>query len=135
MKTKILITLFALFAFSQTSFAQKVKIKKGIAYVDKKPFVKAERESGSMSVYPLNSDDEIIYIKYQDPTPDNNRNHDSYYIVRFIDYDKEVEISYKSRKAILKMLFKSKVIDESGTINEVKMKKFLSKYGSDLSKR
>jgi len=134
MKTKILITLFTLFAFSQTSLAQKVKVKKGIAYVDGKPYVKAEKESGNMSIYALDGDDEIIFLKLYDPTPRDKSTSDSYFIVRFIDFDKEVEIDGKSRKGILKMLYKSKIINEDGNINEEKMKKFISKYGSDVSK-
>ena len=134
MKTKILLALLVSFAFAQISSAQKVKIKKGIAYVDKKPYVKVERESGNMSIYPLEGDDEIIFLKLHDPTPNNNQNLDDYYIVRFIDSGKEVEIDDKSRKGILKMIYKAKIVNKDGTLNEEKMKKFITKYGSDVSK-
>ncbi|WP_428741460.1 hypothetical protein [Tenacibaculum sp.] len=133
MKLKILVGLITLFAFTQVSLAQKVKIKKGIALVDGKEYVKVEKESGNMSVYGLNSGDEIIFMKYIDPTPQNKQNHDSYYIVRFIDFDSEVEISRKTRKGILKMLYKGKVIN-GDSIDKAKMKSFISKYGSDESK-
>jgi len=114
--------------------AQKIKIKKNIASVDDKPYVKVEKESGSMSIYSLDGDDEIIFLKLYDPTPNDKSKPDSYFIIRFIDFDKEVEIGGKSRKGILKMFFKAKVINDNGKIDEERMKKFISKYGSDISK-
>jgi len=87
-----------------------------------------------MSIYGLDEDDEIIFLKWYDPTPSNNRNLDDYYIVRFIDFNEEVEIDDKSRKGIVKMLFKGKVVDSDGKINKERMDKFISKYGSDESK-
>lgn len=134
MQTKIIIAFIALCTFTLKAFSQKVKIKKDIAYVDGNPYLKVEKEAGNMSVYGLDGDDEIIYLKWYDPTPSNNRNLDDYYIVRFIDFDEEVEIEDKTRKGILKMLFKGKVVDSDGKLNEERMKKFISKYGSDASK-
>jgi hypothetical protein len=128
MKTKILITLFVIFTFSQVSFGQKIKVKNGIVSVDGKSYVKTEKESGNMSIYALDGDEEIIFFKRHDPTPNNNQNQDDYFIVRFIDYNNDVNISGKTKKGILKMLFNSKVINGDGTINEEKMKKFVSKY-------
>jgi len=128
MKTKFFITLFTLVVFSQVSFGQKIKVKKGIAYVDGKEYVKTEKNAGNMSIYALNGDDEIIFLKYYDPTPSNDQNRDNYYIVRFIDDNKKVDILNKTRKGILKLLFKGNVINEDGTINDEKMNKFVSKY-------
>ena len=134
MKTNIIITIFTLIVFSLSSFGQKVKIKKGIASIDGIPYVKTEKEAGNLSIYGLKSDSELIFIKYYDPTPDNLQNTDWYYIVRFLESKKELEI-LKSLKGIIKLLYKDKVINENGTINEEKMDVFISKYGSDISGR
>ncbi len=128
---KIIITLFFML-FTFTISAQKVKIKKGIAYIDGEEYVKVEKESGNMSIYSLTDDDEIVYIKYYDPTPSNKQNHDSYHIVRFIEHDVEVELD-ETRNKIIKMLYKGKVI-QNGEIDKERLKNFVSKYGSDESK-
>ena len=125
---QILAVLFITFSVS----AQKVKIKKGIAYVDDVEYVKVEKEAGNMSVYSLEDEEELVYIKYYDPTPSNKQNHDSYHIVRFIEFDVEVELD-ETRKKIIKMLYKGKVIKD-GKIDEDRLKNFVSKYGSDESR-
>lgn len=128
-----ILTIIVLCFAVNFSFAQKVKIKKDIVYVDGKKYVKAERESGNMSIYSLNEDEEeLVFIKLYDPTPNNKTRNDSYYIVRFIEANVEVEISGKSRKGIIKMLYKGKVIKD-GEIDQKRLKSFVSKYGSDES--
>ncbi|WP_299114780.1 hypothetical protein [uncultured Winogradskyella sp.] len=132
MKTIKVLTIIFGILFTFNLQAQKVKIKKGIAYVDGVEYVKVERESGDMSIYSIQDDEEIIFIKYHDPTPNNKQNMDSYDIVRFVDFDVEVELK-ETRKKIIKMLYKGKVIKD-GKIDKDRLKKFVTKYGSDESR-
>ena len=132
MKTTFILIFFSLLAFSNLSFAQKIKIKKGIVTVDKIKYVKIETEhyGNDISVYDLNGNNELVFIKYMSS---NNENTNSYFIVRFIDFKKEAEVRAISKKGILKKLYKANVIIENN-IDEINMEKFVSKYGSDESK-
>lgn len=133
--TRIIVTSLLL-AFAFNVNAQKVKIKKDIAYVDGEEYVKVEKEDGNMSIYSLDEEEELVYLKWYDPTPgyqtSRSAQGDGYYIVRFIEFDVEVELD-ETRKKIIKMLYKGKVI-QNGKIDEEKLKNFVSKYGSDESK-
>ncbi|MCG8573626.1 MAG: hypothetical protein MI810_01985 [Flavobacteriales bacterium] len=133
MKLKTIFTALTFIAFTQISLAQNVKIKKDIAYVDGVEYVKVEKQAGNMSIYGLDGEEELIYIKFYDPTPSNKENHDSYYIVRFLDHGLEAEFSGMTRKGVLKKLYNGKVIKDN-KIDEEKMKKFVTKYGTDESK-
>jgi hypothetical protein len=116
------------------SDAQKVKIKKGIAYVDGKPYLKFVREKpGQGSFYSLDGENEFVFLKFYDPTPDNNQNNDSYWIVRLIDTGQEVEFSQATKAQIVRAIYNSKIISDDKLIPE-KVQKFVNKYGADSNR-
>lgn len=84
-----------------------------------------------MSIYGLNEENEMIYIKHMSFVDSRC---DSYYIVRFLDFEMEAEIRSISIKDIIRKLYRAEVI-VGNKIDEVKMRKFVYKYGSDESKR
>lgn len=129
MKKHILV-LFILFV-PYILIAQKVSIKKGIAYVDDSAFCKVTGRSGilgsmetSFSLLNLN-DKELIFI--------NDKNTvDKYCEFSFLESNEKFKISKAQfgtnwKSAIVKILFSNKVIKDS-TINEKGKKAFLLKY-------
>jgi len=129
LKTPVFVLFIIMMISSTNILAQKVKIKKGTVFVDGTEYVKVDKEAGNMSVYSLVDGEEIIYMEFNDPTPQNNQNKDAYFVVRFLEYKKEVEFQFRTRKGILKLLYNGKVIQD-GIIDKEKMERFISKYGS-----
>jgi len=125
----ILTILIALFAFNVAN-AQKIKLKRGFIYADGDKYAKYEKEAGNMSIYSLDEEEEeLVYLKFYDPTPSIRDNGDGYFIVRFLDSGDEVEIQ-KSRRGIIKLLVKNKVIKDN-KVDKERLKRFVNKYGND----
>jgi hypothetical protein len=130
--------LFAsMFIFSCFAFGQKVKIKKDIVYIDGQEWLLAEEDTFNYSIFDKNKN-EIIFFKYvRQNTGDNmlfNRSgKPNYYFVKFIGTDKSIEIR-EFPEDILKIIYKSNVINPDFTINQDKLNTLVEKYGNDFSK-
>lgn len=130
MNKSFLIFLAFFLSFQLSLEAQKVKIKKGIAYVDKKAFCKIEKEGNlikkTFTISNLN-DDELIFIKSLDVQ--------LFYEVLFLDDDKKMTIQQTAfsnfSKAFVKKMYKSKLIKD-GKIDASKLKKFILKYSDEV---
>jgi hypothetical protein len=127
---KIILLLAVITLFSQFSFAQKVKIKDNIAYVDDKPYVKVSdcgifKEECSIS----NLDGkEIIFIdSLTDP-----RRPGSYFRVVFIGLNTTIEIK-QLMKPFVETLYKNNVVGADGKLNPESVKTMLEKYGNNIS--
>ena len=131
MKTiKTLLLLAVLTLSTSYSFAQKVKIKDNIAYVDDKPYVKVSdcgifKEECSIS----NLDGkEIIFIdNLTDP-----RRPGSYFRVVFIGLNTTIEIK-QLMKPFVETLYKNNVIGADGKLVPENVKTLLEKYGNRIS--
>ena len=130
MKTlKTLLLLAALTCYT-SSFAQKVKIKDNIAYVDDKPYVKVSdcgifKEECSVS----NLDGkEIIFI---DSLTDSRRP-GTYYRAVFIGLDTTIEIK-QTMKSFVETLYKNNVVGPDGRLIPESVKIMLEKYGNRIS--
>ena len=141
----IVIALLMIFALNAS--AQKVKIKKGTAYVDKKEYLKFDdcgTFSESCTIMNL-EEEEVIVLQYHsfekpNPTPRNPKSRapyqsmvtESYAELRFLDLELECEVQL-SKKKLVKALYKSKVFNEDGSINQENAKKFARKYHRNVS--
>ncbi|MDG1713953.1 hypothetical protein [Lacinutrix sp.] len=128
-KTTLFIGILLL-AFSAN--AQKVKIKKDIAYVNKVEYLKFDdcgTFSASCTIMNLDEDD-VIVLQYQSfdkpsPSPRNPKSKapyqsmvkENYAELRFLDIDLECEVQL-SRKKLIKALYKSEVFNKDGSVNQ-----------------
>ncbi|WP_396157044.1 hypothetical protein [Flavobacterium sp.] len=115
---------------AQFTFAQKIKIKDNIAYVDEKPFLKVSdcgifKEECSIS----NLDGkEIIFLdNLTDP-----RRPGTYFRAVFIGLNTTIEIK-QSLKTLLEILYKNKVVGDDGTLIRDNVKILFEKYGNRIS--
>jgi len=124
MKTKN-IFLFTLFFIPILMFSQKVKIKKGIVYVDKKEYLKVDCSfiCEENSIYNLDGKELIFIMTKGDP----NSSKEVYDKIKFLGTGKSIE-SKKTLKGFIKLLYNNKVITESGELNEVEVDKLVEKY-------
>lgn len=126
---KLLLLAALTFCF-QFTFAQKVKIKDNIAYIDDKPYVKVSdcgmfKEECSIS----NLDGkEIIFIdNLTDP-----RRPGSYFRVVFIGLNTTIEIK-QLMKPFVETLYKNNVVGPDGKLIPENVKTMFEKYGNRIS--
>ena len=120
-------------------FSQKVKLKKGDILIDEKPWMKydgCKTFDDPCSVLNL-SGEELIFIKYVDILQEDRISEFdvNYSEVKFLGTNTFVEFEGKANKEILELIYKSKLIDESGQLNEENVQRFIEKYGRPISKR
>jgi hypothetical protein len=115
---------------TQFSFAQKVKIKDNIAYVDDKPYVKVSdcgifKEECSISNL---EGKEIIFIdSLTDP-----RRPGTYFRAVFIGLNTSIEIK-QTMKTFVETLYKNHAVDGEGKLNPEDVKILSEKYGNRIS--
>lgn len=122
---------------SSIAFGQKVKIKKDVVYVDGKEWLLTENDTFDYSLFDRNKN-EIIFFKYMRQNIGNTMlfntsGKPNYYLVKFIGTDKSIEIR-EFPEDILKIIYKSNVINSDFTINKDKLNILVEKYGNDFSK-
>jgi hypothetical protein len=130
MSLKFLTCIFlCLFSFA-FSFAQKVKINDGIAYVDDKEYVKVSK-CGSFnsfcSLYNLQGK-EIIYMSILEVPGDRY----TYYKLSFLGFNKFIELRDPVKK-IIKILYENSAITESGELNKERIDILVEKYGNSVT--
>ena len=147
MKTLKSIISIAIILLSFAVSAQKVKIKKDVAYVDKVEYLKFDdcgAFSVSCTIMNLEEDD-VIILQYQsfdkpNPSPRNPKSKapyqsmvkESYAELRFLDLELECEVQL-SKKKLIKALYKSKVFNKDGSVNKESAEKFARKYHRNVS--
>jgi len=149
---KVFLTiLFIASAF--TAQAQKVKIKKGIVYVDSNEFLKIEGNFHIKFFLSTLNDDEFAvvntssYIAKEKVTRKIGKTGANYSTsieevekyykeIKFLDLDLNLETEdlYNKKKFFI-ALYKSKIIDDEGNLDEEKIARFISKYESDILKQ
>lgn len=136
MKTYTLLLLFLGF-FAHQSLAQKVKIKNEVATVDGVEYVRWKRDiaSNSVSVYELNSDDEIIFMRWMsyNTSPSNDpKTRVSWVEIKFLSEDIKCEINSRGQKGLVKFMLENNLIVD-GKLNVEAAKKVVQKYGNNFS--
>lgn len=129
---------------SLSGFAQKVKFKKDKALVDDVEMYKVDRDGNMMTVATI-SDVEFISTvstSYQEKNPAryNGNNPNAYRLpefltkwvvtLKFLKSGNEL-FTDLSEKDIIKAIYKSKIVDDEGVIDEEKMNIFINKYNND----
>lgn len=131
MNNNLIKTIFFFLIISINLYGQNVKIKKDIAYVNDKEYLKFENcgaFSDTCSIKNLNNE-EIIFITVDKVPRDTRYTYDK---VKFLGFDKTIE-SRESRKDLVKIFYINKVVDENGNLNEDSVNKVVEKYGNDIS--
>lgn len=120
------------------TFGQKVKIKKGQAFIDDKLVYNVEDTGTGEVISDLKGNEIISILRTTYETPKNRPlypNEKSTWTnvintVRFLKNGKEL-LTDLNDKDIIKNLYKSNVIDESGDLDDEKVDIFINKYNND----
>ena len=125
--THIFTVLFLTLSISLIQ-AQKIKIKKGVIYVDEEKCLTTDGDPINISFYDSDGE-EIIFMKYLD----DKRDGESYMKVTFLD--QKLSFTSKSiiftRKMLIRRLLNTKTI-ESCKLNKDKVERFILKYDEDI---
>lgn len=130
MKNLFLLTLFLFISVQFSLQAQKVKIKKGIAYVNKKAYCKIEKGGNLIKkIYTISNleNKELLYIK--------SLPIQLFYEINFLKDDLKMTIQQGAftnfGKDILKKFYKAELI-KNGKIDSSVLNNFISKYSDEL---
>lgn len=133
---KKIFSLFLLCAIVSVGFAQKVKIKDGIASVDEQPTLKWEKgAAGEINISGINSTTQEIfatYLSYNDPGKITNSNPEGkvrYIELNFLTLGKKCEIDNRLQSALVKFLLENKVYVDS-VFNAENAELVITKYGT-----
>lgn len=124
---KVLVILFVALLATPT-FAQKVKIKKKTVYVDKVAFLTWENSFMSFESCPITLASGTIPVMSHKGYQYGNR---CFVHFKFLDFDGDMWISFE-RKRFFKLLYKSGIINDDGTIDEEKARRFIRTYGEEV---
>lgn len=131
MKLKSVLFLAA-FAIGTTVNAQEVKIKKEIASIDGKEYVRVG-DCGMFAkecfISNLEGEQLILIKPLEDP-----KILGTYFQVTFLETNTKVEIK-KTIKPFIKMLHENKIVTEEGKLNLERVKVFSEKYGNRISSK
>ena len=136
MKNIIKILLIAILATSSL-YAQKVKLKKDKILIDGTEVFsyKLNQSKAWLSIYELNTNNELIFIKEATNGTYNYRN-DDYTIYKFLGQDIIVEIStYTFWKSHIKFLLENKVFDVNGNLNITEIELLKTKFDENITER
>lgn len=137
MKLKLILSLVIALASFTTLKAQKVKLKKGIVLIDGEPrFEYKKSEASSLSIYTLNTQNEIIFIHLNSNGTITYLD-DDYKEITFINEKRKLESS-KLRgayKLIIQKLIQEKVLNLDGSINSDKLDTFFTKFDENITNR
>jgi len=130
MKLKYTLTALLLMLSISIIHAQKIKIKKGIIYVDGEKCLSTDGYPVNTTFYDINGE-EIIFMKYLDDPKDG----ETYSKVTFLD--QKISFTTKSyiftRKMLLRRLLANKTIENCKLIPE-KVERFILKYDENIEK-
>ncbi len=132
---KILIQVCLLSSFTIFN-AHEIKLKKEKVLLDGKEILKYERENWGVyqiHFYPLNSDEEILFIRKNDNETPKYQD-DDYTEIKFIGIKKGLEIKQsRSWSGYLEWLIKNKVLNSDRTINQEKAENLIENYDENLT--
>lgn len=138
MKKHILLIVLSLITI--TSFSQKIKFKNNIAFVNRTPYFKWEKQvmEKEISIFGIRMGEEDIFVTYQDyvdankVTNSNTEGKVRWIEINFLTLNKKCEISSRGHKGIVKMLYANKIY-VNGVLNTKNVTKMVMKYGLKIS--
>lgn len=140
MKFKTTLILLVFFLCAGFVKAQKIKIKKGIVYLNETAILKSDSSPSSYSLYDLNGN-EIIFIRFSVRSQLTQLDHDE---IKFLTERVTIETTQDdytglSRKQtvsnIIKWLLKEKVLTSKGKVNAKQLDVFHYKYHDGISEK
>lgn len=137
MKLKNLLLLLITIISYNVVNAQKVKLKNEFIYIDGVKVFKYEKNAGEgwLSIYDLDSDDEIIFIRENNNGTSGYRN-DDYTQYKFLKEDIVIEIStYTYWKNHVKFLYENKCFDLDGNTDKKKIQNTFDKFDENITDR
>ena len=139
LKIKTQIVLILLFAIIASMSAQKVKLKKGIVYVDGNEFLKYEKkfEDSELLLFPIGKEVEIIFLKYDgNGTRGYGLTSDDFIQIQFVAQILKLESGSHADfwKQIIKWMIQNKIFNEDGTLDDEKVAKFVDRYHEEVKK-
>ena len=138
MKTfKILAFLSILFSLTTPTLAQKIKLKNDKVLIDGRELFKFEKGNRYISLFSLETDEELIMIRQDHGgTPGPEIRDDDYTVYTFLKEDVKAEISsYNLWQNNIKFLLEQRVFDENGVMNAERIKSFKVKFDEDVTSR
>lgn len=133
---RILFLIALSLLFTQNSFAQKVKMKKGTIYLDGQEFLSYEKRSNGMEVvvFELNTEKELFTCIFYNGNKEIRD--DNYYRLVFSESVKSMEYSQPYwNKSLIKWLLEQKVLTDDGKIDDEKIDIFIKKFDEKVSER
>jgi hypothetical protein len=129
------ILVICLIVVSLAGNAQKVKISKGKIMIDEKVVFNYKEGNNDISLYNINTNEEVIYIKKFPGkiTEGPDQYSDDYVSYLFIKEKIKVEIG--TPKYDLGLLYNQGVFDLEGNLNPDKIMLFKEKYDENISGR
>ena len=139
LKFKNQLIFILLLAITATMSAQKVKLRKGIVYVDGDAFLKYEKkfEDSELLLFPLGKEDETIFLKYDgNGTRGYGFTSDDFIQIQFVEQNLKLESGSHAGfwKQIIKWMIQNKIFHEDGTLDDEKVAKFIDRYHEEVKK-
>lgn len=136
---KNILLLVLLLSITGIINAQKVKLKKGIVYIDGNETLKYEKrfENTELLLFPLEGEEETIFIKYDgNGTRGYNLMADDFIKIHFIKQNLKLESGSHAEfwKQIIKWMAQNKIFNTDGTLNDEKVEKFVDRYHEEVKK-
>jgi hypothetical protein len=139
MKKIVLLVLLAL--CTSMTFAQKVKIKKGIVSIDDVEVYKMEKEGSMETLSTLDSNEflSVLSTTYEVRNEAHYRPHGEnfpamttmwVFTVKFLESGKEL-VTDLAPKKLVAAVYKSNMVDADGKIDEEKLNIFINKYNNE----
>lgn len=117
--------------------AQEVKLKNEFVYIDGIKVFKYEKNAGEgwLSLFEIDNEDEIIFIKENDNGTSGYRD-DDYTQYKFLKEDITIEIStYNYWKNHIKFLYENKCFNLDGKVNQTKVQNTFDKFDENITDR
>ena len=130
MNLKYIVTVILIMLSISIINAQKIKIKKGVIFIDDVKCLSTDGDPVNISFYDIDGE-EFIFMKYLD----DRRDGENYMKITFLD--QKLSLTSKSfiftKKMLIKRLLSSKTI-ENCKLNPDKVERFILKYDEDVER-
>jgi hypothetical protein len=135
MKKYLFIVAF-ITCLGNSSKAQKIEVKNGTVQVDDKDFLsyKSANDNYELTIYKLNTKDELIFVLYND-NQTRSYKQDDYYKIIFLGLNLKMEThNYElTWKPTIKWFIKNNLFTSNGELNEAGVKIFIEKYNESIT--
>lgn len=132
-KFALLITVFLI---TLPISAQKIELKKDVILIDGKDTFNFKDKSGELTIYKLNTKEEIVFIRHNDNgTIGYKMYDDDYNVINFVSLKLKMETKkwHARWKNTVLWLYENGVLTKDGEIDAEKTAILIDKYSENLS--